>query len=729
VKRVSVYRQLEANDCGVACIQMIAHYYGRKYSLKIIKGFCDITRMGLSVKDVVMCCEKIGMKAYPVNLQQADFFRMPLPAILYYKRGHFVVLEKIKRGKKDLFYLIDPDEGRVKLNNEEFCDKVLIQSQCVAIVLAPDAVFFNINKNLKEEKNYTLWHLIKETYSRYKVKFTFITLLTMLSMAITWVLPLIFRKTVDEGIALKNIHLVWILLLSQLLFYIGFSLTNSISNFFLSKIGFKVGIDLISKYLYKIIDLPVKYFDTRLNSDLIQRLNDQNRINYFITDTIGTVLLMILNLLVFSSILMYFNLYVFLVFIFATIFSYGYTILFKNKRKHIDYSLFSLDSERRNSIYETIMGMPEIKINNSQKIRIANWNKFQLKINKLQLKSIVLDTLFSEGVGLIGNLKNLFVTAICTFFVIEEKMTIGTMMTTSFLLGQLVSPVNQLLDFSRSLQEAKLSHARILDVLERSNENNDTKPDLNANSLYKGISFHDVDFKYSGTLSPMILHHINLHIEHKKVTAIVGVSGSGKTTLLKLLMGFYFPINGNVLLGDNDISQINCNKWRKGCGVVMQDGYIFSGTIAENIAISEEKPDIGKLQKAIQLACLEQFVMDMPMGFYTKIGETGIPISGGQKQRILIARAVYKNPDYIFFDEATNSLDANNEHAIMNNLQQFFKGKTVVVIAHRLSTVKNADNIVVLDKGRIVEQGTHAELTSLKGKYYELVKNQLELGN
>ncbi|MDR3048108.1 MAG: peptidase domain-containing ABC transporter, partial [Bacteroidales bacterium] len=703
MKRIPVYRQLEANDCGAACIKMIAHYYGRKYSLKNIKSFCDITRIGLSVKDVVICCEKIGMKAYPVNMQQTDFYKMPLPAILYYKRGHFVVLEKIKHSSKDVFYLIDPDEGRVRLSHDEFYDKVLIQSQCIAIVLAPDVTFFDINRELKEEKIYTLWHLIKDIYSRYKAKFTLISFLAMLSMAITWVLPLIFRKTVDEGIELKNIHLVWLLLISQLLFYIGFSITSSISNFLLSKTGFKVGIELIAKYLYKIIDLPVKYFDTRFNSDLIQRLNDQNRVNYFITATVGAALLTILNLLVFSSILLYFNLYVFLIFISSTALSYGYTVLFMNKRKHIDYSLFSLDSERRNSIYETIMGMSEIKINNSQQIRITNWNKFQLKINKLQLKSIVLDTLFSEGVGLIGSLKNLFVTAICAFFVIEEKMTIGTMMTTSFLLGQLVSPVNQLLDFSRALQDARLSHDRILDVLERPNEDNNKKIQINLSSLYKGILFKNVDFKYSGTLSPMILRHINLCIAHEKITAIVGVSGSGKTTLLKLLMGFYFPVDGKILLGDNDISQINCNEWRKRCGVVLQDGYIFSGTIAENIAISEKQPDMDKLQKAVELACLEQFIKDMPMGFYTKIGETGVPISGGQKQRILVARAVYKNPDYIFFDEATNSLDANNERTIMHNLQHFFKGKTVVVIAHRLSTVKNADNIVLLDKGIIVE--------------------------
>ena len=728
MKRVPIYRQLESNDCGPACVQMIAHYYGRKYSLKILKSFYETTRLGFSVKDVINTCEKVGLKGYAVTINQKEILRMPLPAILYFKRGHFVVLEKIKHKKEDVFYIIDPDEGRIQLNEEEFYERIFINEQCVAIVLAPVDNFLEINKEVKKEKESTIWQSAKQMIGKYKGKFSVITVLTLFSMAITWILPMIFRKTVDEGITLKDINLVWILLLSQLLFYVGFTITSSVSNFLLSKTGFKVGIELVAKYLYKVVDLPISYFDTRFNSDLIQRLNDQDRINYFITNTVGVMLLSILNLLVFSSILFYFNAFVFLIFVIATVLSFLYTVFFREKRKHIDYSLFSLESERRNSIYETIMGMPDIKINNSQNIRILNWNNFQLKINKLNLKSIYLETFFNEGVGFIGSLKNLSVTGLCAFLVIQETMTIGTMMTTSFLIGQLASPINQLIGFSRELQFAKLSHGRISEILERKKEDNDKKPASNETSLYKGISFNNVNFKYSGTQSPIILNNIDLKLEHKKITAVVGVSGSGKTTLLKLLLGFYFPTAGDILLGDNDISKINCDNWRKKCGVVMQDGYIFSGTIAENIAISDEKPDFEKLQKAIKLACLEEFVKDMPMGFYTKIGETGLPISGGQKQRILIARAVYKNPDYIFFDEATNSLDANNEKEIMNNLNHFFEGKTVLLIAHRLSTVKNADKIIVLDKGKIVEQGTHAELTSIKGKYYELVKNQLELG-
>ncbi len=548
-------------------------------------------------------------------------------------------------------------------------------------------------------------------------------------MAITWVLPLIFRRTVDEGIVLKDIHLIWVLLISQLLFNVGFVITNSISRLLLLKTSFNFGTGLVAQYLRKMVDLPIRYFDTRFCSSLIQRIGDQDRVNAFIVDLLGGTLLTTVNLLVFSLILIYFNPLIFVVFLVCSIVSFVYTLLFAQKRRQIDYSLFSLESARRNSILETVLGMEDIKINNSQKNRIGDWNNFQNRINKYQLKSFYVETFFSEGVSFIDNLMNLFVTGVCAFLVIRGQITIGTMMTTSFLLGQLTSPVNQLLSFSKNVQYARLSNERVKEITESSREDNDQKPMMKLSSLNKGLTFEHVYFKYSGTISLMILNDICLQINHHEVTAIVGVSGSGKTTLLKLLLGFYPVSKGHLTLGNNDISTINCDDWRSKCGVVMQNGFIFSGTVADNIAMNEKGPNTGKLENAIRIACLEDFVRDLPMGVHTKIGETGLPVSGGERQRILIARAVYRNPEFIFFDEATNSLDASNERAIMDNLDVFFKGKTVLIIAHRLSTVKNADKIVVLDKGRIVEQGTHTELTSLKGKYYQLVKNQLELGD
>lgn len=726
MRKVPVHHQLESNDCGPTCVQMVAHYYGRKYSLRTLKSFCELSRIGCSVKDISSICDQIGMKSYAVSITSHELMSMPLPAILYFKNGHFVVLEKID--SKDRFHIVDPDDGRIVLTFEEISEKLFVNDRVICILLSPTEEFLAVHKNHTEKRKNSLLSLTVSTFTSHKGPFSVITVLTLVSMAITWALPLIFRKTVDEGIMLKDVHLVWVLLISQLLFNVGFVLTNSISKFLLLKTGFTFGTGLIAQYLRKIVDLPISYFDTRFSSNLIQRIGDQDRVNSFIVDMLGGTLLTVINLLVFSSILIYFNSLIFVVFLIGTLLSFAYTLMFTQKRKQIDYSLFSLESARRNSIYETVMGMPDIKINNSQKSRIEDWNNYQNKINKYQLKSFYVETFFSEGVSFVDNLMDLFVTGLCAFLVIRGQITMGTMMTTSFLLGQLTSPVNQLLNFSKRIQYAKLSNERVLEITERPKEDNDQKPLMDVTSLTKGLVFENVNFKYPGSMSPMILNDINLRINHREVTAVVGVSGSGKTTLLKLLMGFYPVSQGCLRLGDNDITTINCDDWRKRCGVVMQDGYIFSGTIAENIALNEKDPDKGQMEKAIRMACLDDFVKDMPMGVNTKIGETGLPISGGQRQRILIARAIYKNPEYIFFDEATNSLDANNERAIMNNLNEFFEGKTVLIIAHRLSTVKNADKIVVLEKGKIVEQGTHFELTSLKGKYFQLVKNQLELG-
>lgn len=674
-----------------------------------------------------LICQQIGMTSYSVSISYRELTSAPLPAILYFRKGHFVVLEKID--SKNRFHIVDPDDGRVALSSDEISERLFVNDRAVCILLSPDDNFLTINKSDIETPNNSLLTLTMETFASHKRAFLVISLLTLCSMAVTWVLPLIFRRTVDEGIVLKDIHLVWVLLISQLLFNIGFVLTNSISKLLLLKTSFSFGTGLIAKYLRKIVELPIRYFDTRFSSSLIQRIGDQDRVNAFIVDLLGGTLLTTVNLLVFSSILIYFNPLIFVVFLACSVVSFVYTLFFAQKRKQIDYSLFSLESARRNSIFETVLGMQDIKINNSQKNRIEDWNNFQNRINRYQLKSFYVETFFSEGVSFIDNMMNLVVTGLCAFLVIRGQITIGTMMTTAFLLGQLTSPVNQLLSFSRNVQYARLSNERVKEITESPEEDNDPKPTMSSSSFTKGLSFEHVYFKYPGTMSPMILNDISLQINHHAVTAIVGVSGSGKTTLLKLLLGLYHVSKGNLKLGDNDISTINCDSWRSKCGVVMQEGYIFSGTVADNIAMGEKDPNTGKLENAIRIACLEDFVKDLPMGVHTKIGETGLPISGGERQRILIARAVYRNPEYIFFDEATNSLDANNERTIMDNLNVFFKGKTVLIIAHRLSTVKNADKIVVLDKGKIVEQGSHTELTSLKGKYYQLVKNQLELGD
>ena len=726
MRRVPVYHQLECNDCGPTCVQMIAHFYGRRYSLQTLKSFCEISRIGCTISDISTICTEIGLRSVAVSISLNDIYRIPLPAILYFNSGHFVVLEKIDRKRR--FHIIDPDDGRISLSQNEIIEKMFINDSIVCILVEPDDTFKTKNPDADKTKDHPLRKLTWRIFYLYKKHFSIISILTLLSMAITWIMPLLFKKTIDDGILNKDIPLIWLLLMSQLLFNVGFIITNSISKVVLLKTGFSFGTNLIAKYLKKIVDLPISYFETRFSSDLIQRISDQERVNNLIVDLLGGVILTFLNLLVFSSILIYFNPMVFLIFVCGTTLSLLYTLLFSQKRRQIDYSLFSFESSRRNSIYETIMGMPDIKINNSQEVRIRDWTAFQEKINKYQLKSFFLETFFSEGIGFIDNVMNLFVTGICAFLVVNDQMTIGTMMTISFLLGQITSPINQLLKFSRQAQYAKLSNNRVQEVTGHPKENDGDKEPISKESLQAHIYFEHVDFKYPGTNSRNVLNDINLKINKQQVTAIVGVSGSGKTTLLKLLMGFYLPTKGELLIGNHDISRISCDDWRRHCGVVMQNGYIFSGSIKQNITLDEKNINQNLLEQAIKLSCLRDFISSMPMGLDTKIGETGLPISGGQRQRILIARAIYKNPEYLFFDEATNSLDAKNERKIMENLNNYFEGKTVVIIAHRLSTVKKADNIVVLDRGTIVEQGTHAQLTKLKGKYFTLVKDQLELG-
>lgn len=725
-RRVPVYHQLECNDCGLTCIQMLAHYYGRKYSLQSLKSFCELSRIGCTINDISTICDNIGLSSVAVSISLKDVFRMPLPSILYFNSGHFVILEKVD--KRNNFHIIDPDGGRIRLTQDEILEKAFINERIICILVEPNDCFKSINPHLDKKKGSPLKKLTLEILCMHKKNFSITSILMLLAMSITWIMPLLFQRMIDEGITQNNTHLIWVLLIAQLLFNLGFVITNSISKLVLLKTGFSFGTNLIAKYLKKIVDLPISYFETRFSSDLIQRIGDQERVNNFIVDLLGGVILTFINLIVFSSILIYFNPIVFLVFTFGTLLSLAYTLLFSNKRKQIDYSLFAYESSRRNSIYDTIMGMQDIKINNNQAVRINDWSSFQEKINKYQLKSFYIETFFSEGIGFIDNIMDLAVTGICAFLVVNNQMTIGTMMTISFLLGQITSPVNQLLKFSKQLQHAKLSNDRVQEVSTHIKENNEQKSSISTESLNGDISFNHVDFNYPGVKRHTVLNNINLHIKKQQVTAIVGVSGSGKTTLLKLLMGFYSPSKGKILIGNDDISLINCYEWRQHCGVVMQNGYIFSGTIKENITLDEKNINIQLFEQAIKLACLDEFIDTMPMRENTKIGETGLPISGGQKQRILIARAIYKNPDYLFFDEATNSLDATNEKVIMNNLEHFYKGRTVIIVAHRLSTVKNADTIVVLDKGKIVEQGTHSELTERKGEYYKLVKNQLELG-
>lgn len=727
--RVPQYRQLESNDCGPVCLQMIAVFYKKKYRLKIIKECCNMTRIGISLRDVVSCGKKMGFEMTSVNINIEEARRMPLPSILYLRVGHYVVLEKIKKVKGTYYYhIVDPDYGRIKMDENLFIEKWMTSGQGLAIVVAPGDNFSETKlEEIEVKEEGKMKQSLLRIIQTHKKSFLWIAFLTLIVVVTNWAMPLLLKKTIDDGIMSKNIGIVWSMLFYQFLFFLGFMFAGNISNLLNAKTSFNINIAFISDYFNKLIRLPMKFFDTSLRSDLIQRLGDQNRLGSFITGNLMSIAFSVLNVLVFSSILLIYNHLVFFIFMVFTIISLTYNTFFLQKKKHLDYSSFSIDSERSNTIYELVMGMSEVKINNAQKARIAIWKKLEDKMNTLRIKSIYLNYYMSNGTSLISRLRDITLTGLCAFLVIREDITMGTMMIISFLLGQLSNPINELIGFTQNVQDAKLSYNRLEEIYEKPDEFSDDKTSLANQKILKGIRFIDVSFKYAGTASPYVLKNINLEIPVGKTTAIVGASGSGKTTLLKLILGFYYPERGDVFLDHYKMNDINLDTWRDKCGVVMQDGRIFSGSIAENIAFSSESSVPEQLDYASRVANIDGYIKKLPMGFNTRIGETGIDLSGGEKQRIFIARAVYKNPQFMLFDEATSSLDATNEREIMRNLEDFYKGRTVVVIAHRLSTVKYADNIVFMDNGSIVEQGTHEELLNLEGYYYQLVKNQLEL--
>lgn len=729
--RVPLYRQLESSDCGPVCIRMISAYYGKIYHIKTLKTLCHQTRTGISIRDMIDCFETIGFEVACVNVERKDVHRMPMPAILYLKHGHFVVLEKVRIKKSNIIYtILDPAYGRVCLTEKKMIEKWMIAEKGVAIVMSPKPDFLKINVEREKEKTqYGFVGVITGIMRKYRKNFCWIFILTFVVLCTSWAMPLLLGKTIDDGIMQKDIHLVWVLLLGQFAFFIGYMISDNVTDLVSAKISIRVNIDLISSYLKKIIRLPMSFFDSTFRSDLIQRLEDQERLNSFITDNIFGMIFIVFNIVVFSVMLLVLNMNIFLLFILFSTLSIVYNLFFLRKRKYLDYSLFTAESERRNVIYEMVMGMHEIKLNNAQQTRINEWKRKEMRINELRLESIYLNYYMSNGSNFIDRLKDIVLTGLCSFYVIQDQLSLGGMMMISYVLGQLSGPMGELIKFSRLMQDANLSNSRLADIYERPDENHPKMISLDVHHLIRSIRLEGVSFRYEGSQSKDVLQNIDLEIPYGKTVAIVGASGSGKTTLVKLLLGFYYPTEGCIYINGENIRNVNLDSWRARCGVVMQDGFIFSGSVAENIALSDENPDLQHLKYATRLARISERIEALPMGYHTQLGETGIELSGGEKQRIHIARAIYRNPDFLFFDEATSSLDAYNEREIIGNLEHFCRGKTVVIVAHRLSTVKNADHIIVLDEGVIVEQGTHEVLTAKRGRYYQLVKNQLELGN
>jgi ATP-binding cassette subfamily B protein len=729
------FHQHESNDCGPACLAMVAGYYGVHYSVKEIKKMSAITRMGVSVQDILTGAEKLGLEATALKLELNDLEEIPLPAILFWKQDHFIVLKQIKKKQnKTEYHLADPGYGEIALDPEIVRKEWMgNNTKGIAIVLEPgEATSDNLQKTkirerAKVKRDFTFLKPILHFIQQHKLKYALACALLLLGLVASWVIPILFKKIIDAGIIGKSYQVVWILLIAQFGLFAGNFVADFISHLIFTKVNFNLSILLKNNLLHKLMKLPVSYFDTRLNTDTLQRLTDQSKIQNFVTWKGLELVLSSLNIIVFSAILLHESNIVFVIYAFLSVLSFVWISFFLKLRKTIEYALFLRKSESENSLYEFIMHMPEIKINNAQHNSINKIVNIQHKLNALELRSLFLNIYQLVGVSFLTKLKEIAAIAICAYLIIEGNMTLGSLLSITYILGQLAGPIQSFINYIRDAQDASIAKDRIDDVYEEKEENDNRR--ITLTEKVKQLSINNVEFKYPGSFNPFILNGISFKIPINKITAIVGPSGSGKSTLLKLLLSYYPATRGQIKVNDTDLSSIEADSWRSRCGIVLQDGQIFSGTILENIVFSEPSPDFERVAYACKVACIDTFIEGLPMGVNTKVGNIGMQLSGGQKQRLLIARAIYRDPDFIFFDEATSSLDANNEKAIMNNLNEFFKNKTVVIIAHRLSTVKNADQIIVLNNGEMVEHGDHTELVTTKGNYYELVKNQLELGN
>ncbi len=735
-KQLKFTPQHDQMDCGSACLAMISSCYGKNYSLQYFRDKTFVTREGVSVLGINEAAHQIGLETLTAKLTTSKLLEQKelLPSILHWNQNHFVVLQKITKNpftKKYTFKIADPGHGIISLNEQNFKNAWLSDNdKGVAIFLNPTDEFYQ--QNPPKEQQLTLKYLLSYL-TPYKKQLIAMFLLLLLGSGLTLIFPFLTQNLIDKGVNAKNLNIISILLLAQLGVFLGAITINVIRNWLMLYVGTKLSITIISDFLKKLLQLPIKFFDTKLMGDFNQRIQDNERIEEFLTSQSLMTFFSIITFSVFFGVLWYYDYSILLVYSLLTVCSVGWSFYWLKKRKILDYYKFQQRSENQESIYEIINGVTEMKLNQFEDFKRNEWENIQQKLFKINIRILKLDQFQLSGFEFLNQIKNILVTFLAATFVVKGKMTLGELLAVSYIIGELNSPVNQLVSFFRSLQDAKLSLERLNEVQNHPIEEEKTlQPlQLESNNLSEtnGIRFDNVSFQYEGPKSPFVLNDISFFIPEGKVTAIVGASGSGKTTLMKLLLKFYAPTHGNISYNGVNTIEISPKSLRENCGVVMQDGFIFSDSIERNIATGEVQINSQKLKEAVKITNITDFIEQLPLKFNTKIGASGNGISGGQKQRILIARAVYKNPHYIFLDEATSALDAENEKIIHDNLQTFFKGKTVVIIAHRLSTVKNADQIIVLKDGKIVENGNHQQLVTNKNYYFNLVKNQLELGN
>lgn len=740
MQRFPHYTQLDTMDCGPTCLRIVAAYYGKHYSLQHLREGCHITREGVSLLGISDAAEAIGFRTAGVKLtweqlrEDANF-----PCIVHWNQNHFVVVYKIRKQRGRYYvYISDPGHGLLKYTEEQFLRAWLqcggeeketeytAKTRGVALLLEPTPKFYSETGD--EDKRLKFGYLLR--YLRpYKSYLAQLGLAMLTASIISLILPFLTQAVVDTGIGTGNLNFVVMILIAQVMLVIGQMANNLIRSWLMLHMATRISISLISDFLSKLMRLPIAFFDSKMVGDIMQRIGDYNRIQSFLTGSLLSIAMAAVSFVIYSFVMAGYDMTILGVFMLGSVLYVAWILIFLKRRRKLDYMRFQEASANQSNIVQLINGMQDIKLNNCEKQKRWEWERIQARLFKVSVKSLSLGQTQEVGGTFIDQAKNVFISFLAASAVIHGDMTLGMMMALQYIIGQLNAPLSQFIQFVQASQDAKISLDRLSEIHEKEDEETDEQEKIREIPSFADIEFRNVTFQYEGPHSAKVLDRINLTIAKGKVTAIVGASGSGKTTMLKMMLGFYRPVEGQVLLGGRPLERYSDSCWRRRCGVVMQEGYIFSDTIAGNIGVSDEVPDMKRIARAVDIAHIGEFIESLPLGYNTKIGADGHGLSTGQKQRLLIARAAYKDASFLLFDEATNSLDANNERCIMEKLERLFEHKTVVIVAHRLSTVKNADKIVVLDHGTIVEEGTHAELTAKRGYYYELVKNQLELGN
>jgi ATP-binding cassette subfamily B protein len=721
-------RQLGAMDCGPTCIKMVAKYYGRDFSVTFLREKCFITKMGVTLLGISEAAETIGLRTTGVKINFDGLVEnKPFPCIIHWKNNHFVVLYKIK-GKK--VYISDPAMGLVVYTKAEFLDGWAHKADTgFALFVEPSTEFHENLFDTIEEKQISGTRFLLDYMRGYSAYFVQIFIGMLVGSFIMLFTPFLTQSIVDKGINGLDIGFINLILIGQIILFLGGAFVEVIRSWILLHIGSRINVSLVSDFIRKLLSLRVQFFETHLIGDILRRIEDHKSIERILTVNSLSTLFSVINLILFSIVLVTFDVKIFSIFLFGSALSIFWVTLFLKQRKKLDFKYFESYSKNYNKLIELVKGVEEIKLSNSNKQKRWEWEENQAGIFKINIKALSVQQLQHNGSTVINQLTTIFITYFTAVAVVKGEYSLGSMFAINMIVGQLRGPINQIIDFIPLMQEAKLGLNRILEVHQQEPEENHFNKTISVIENPEDLILENLSFSYTGDPENLVLDNINLVIPKGKTTAIVGSSGSGKSTLMKLLLRFYEPSGGKILLAKDNISTVHYSVWRNNIGVVMQEGKIFSDTIANNIALGLNA-DIKRVTESAKDACIDEFITEnLPLNYQTIIGDEGLPMSLGQKQRILLARAFYKNPNFMFLDEATSALDAKNERMVVQNLEKFCKDKTVVVIAHRLSTVVNADQIVVLNKGQIGEVGTHKELVALQGIYYNLVKNQLDLGS